>query len=85
MGDRAGSSPVIRTIEAVALGQQLLLYSAFLPSLAGCCPPFRGVGGCETDADAVLIEFKPQTTLFIILGELAQLRVLLGIREKSFL
>ena len=33
----------------------------------------------------MLIEFEPQAALFIILGELAQLRVLLGIREKSFL
>ena len=80
-----GSSPTIRTIEAVALGQQLLLYSVFLPSLAGCRPPFRGVGRSEADADAVLIDLKPQTALFVILGELTQLRVFVGIRKKSFL
>ena len=82
---RVGSSPTARTIEAVALGQQLLLYSVFLSSLTGCCSPLRGVGRSEADADAVLIDLEPQAALFVILGKLAQLRVLLGIREKSFL
>ena len=33
----------------------------------------------------LLVDLEPQTALFIILGELAQLRVFFGIREKSFL
>ena len=33
----------------------------------------------------MLIDLEPQAALFVILGELAQLRVLLGIRKKSFL
>ena len=33
----------------------------------------------------MFIDLEPQAALFVILGELAQLRVLLGIREKSFL
>ena len=33
----------------------------------------------------MLIDLKPQDALFVILGELAQLRVLFGIREESFL
>jgi len=44
-----------------------------------------GVGSSETDADATLIDLKPQAALFVILGELAQLRVFFEIREKSFL
>ena len=66
---RVGSSPTARTIEAVALGQQLLLYSVFLPSPAGSRSPLRGVGCGEADADAVLIDLEPQAALFIILGE----------------
>ena len=45
----------------------------------------RGIRCCQPDADAVLIDLEPQAALFIILGEPAQLRVFLGIREKSFL
>ena len=85
MGDRAGSSPVIRTIEAVALGQQLLLYSVFFPSLTRCHPPFRGVWRSEPDADTVLIDLKPQATPLVILGELAQIRVLFGISQQALL
>ena len=81
----AGSSPVARTIEAVAVGQQLLLYPLFLSPLTGSRSPLRGVWCSETDANAVLIDLKPQAALFIILGELAKFRVLFGIREKSFL
>ena len=33
----------------------------------------------------MLIDFEPQATLLVIFRELAQLRVFLGIREKSFL
>ena len=38
-------------------------------------------GADEADADAVLIDLEPQTTLFVILGELAQLRVFFGISQ----
>ena len=41
----------------------------------------RGVGSSETDADAVLIDLKPQAALLVILGELAQLRVFFGISQ----
>lgn len=33
----------------------------------------------------MLIDLEPQDALSVILGELAQFRVFLGIREKSFL
>ena len=45
------------------------VFRAFLPSLAVSRSPLRSVGRSEADADAVFIDFKPQTALPVILGE----------------
>ena len=45
----------------------------------------RRIRCCQPDTDSVLIDLELQAALFVILDELAQLLVLLGIRKKLFL
>ena len=63
----------------------LFAKALFLRQLTRCPAATFGIGRCQPDADAALINLEPQTALFVILGELAQLRVFFDIREKTFL
>ena len=56
-------------------------YPALFCSLTRSRPPLRGVGCGEADANAMLIDFEPQAALFVILGKLAQFRIMRNVRN----